>query len=423
MIILAYLLAGLITLIRVCVPVSMTALGSWPIRLALFLLWFLAVANVGGNNLRQFFRTLKARWLEMICYVLWIAILTFFWLMQNGEHGRTAFMLTNYIGTIPFYFLGTYYSVKGSTGLRMAVAIGIVVVASCLLAISVVWWNPEAVRIVHSGNIAELRAQGVGNYGELTGFAVTLPFFIAIALQSKNIVRVLGIASCVATFALSMISTLSGVIFLAGVAVAGCILYYLLFGGFRWQRFVLAIAATLMLGLAAIYVFPSVYEQAAFGKVFDKLTNTFTNLPDILSGQATDPTERYTRLLRSLQVFWDNPVIGVGLAMGPDEGGVGGHSSWGDALAWYGLLGATPYLLFHLLISRLWQAWRSDRSNTIYWGCLYSCALFIFYGIFNITSEGTLIALFLYVTAACGQRSKEPANRRGVVSARPAVNR
>lgn len=425
MTIIAYLLAGAIVLVRVCVPISATVLGGWPARLLLFLLWFLAVASVGGVNLGQFFRTLRARWAEMACYAIWVAILALFWLCQGGAHDLTSFLLFAYIGTIPFYFLGTYYSVTEGSGRRMALAMGVVVGASCLQAIPVVWQNPELVRMGAIASTDEIRSQGIGSYGDLTGFAIVLPFLITVSLQSKHLARILGIVCCVATMALLMIATLSGVILLTGMAVTGCILYYLLLGGFRLHRIILASTAVLIIGLAAIYVFPSVYGRADIGRFYDKLVNTFLSLPDILTGQAIDLTQRYSLMLESLQVFLENPVIGASFgARGVGTTGVGGHSSWLDALALYGLIGSVPYLLFHLLVfRRLWQAWRGDRINALYWGCLLSCALYLFYGFFNVTSQGTTIALFLYVTAAGGQRSNLPTSRQGSVSVRPTVNR
>ena len=420
-----YLLAGLIVLVRVCVPVSLTFMGGWPVRLLLFFLWLLAIAVVGGSSLGQFFSKLKARWAEVACYSIWVAILGFFWMTQGGEHVLTSFLLNAYIGTIPFYVLGTYYSVDAGKGRGMALATGMVVGASCLIAIPVVWQDPSLVRMGSITLTAETRSLGIGSYADLTGFAIVLPFFIVASLQSKHLARLVGIASCLATVAFLLIATFAGVILLTGMAVAGSAVYYLLLGGLRWRRILLTSTAAVAMGLAAIYLFPSVYERADIGQFYDKLANTFSSLSDIFSGETKDPTQRYSLMLDSLQVFLDNPVMGVGMeSRGIGTAGTGGHSSWIDALANYGLFGGVPYLMFHLLVlRRLWQAWRGDRQNAMYWGCLLSCAVYMFYGIFNVTTQGTTVALFLYVTAAGGQRSKVTANRQAPVFAHPKVNR
>jgi hypothetical protein len=175
--------------------------------------------------------------------------------------------------------------------------------------------------------------------------------------------------------------------------------------------------AVVLLVLTAMYVFPSVYERASIGKFYDKLANTFASLSGIISGESRDPTQRYALMLNSLDVFLDNPVIGASMGIKGDTAGTGGHSSWMDALANYGLFGGIPYLLFHgLIFYRLWKTWRSDRRNALHWGCLLSCALYLFYGLFNVTTQGTTVALFMYVTAAGGKRPQVP-----VVVRRPPV--
>jgi O-antigen ligase len=258
----------------------------------------------------------------------------------------------------------------------------------------------------------------VGNYGELTGFAITLSLFIVVSLQTKGIYRLIGLSACAISFVLSMISTLSGVILLAGLSVSGCLVYYLFLGGIRMRRVFFGSLALLVLVLAAMIFFPSVYERSAFGQFFDKLLNTFSSMQDIVSGNAKDPTARFPLMMQSLNVFRSNPILGVGIGMGADGGNVGDHSSWIDALAWYGVLGAFPYLLLHgLIFRRLWKAWWCERQNALYWSCLLTCALYLCYGVFNIISESTLVALFMYVTATSGQPGATPDNRRKKVAA------
>ena len=189
MTIIAYVLAAAIVLVRVCVPISMTALGGWPIRLALFVLWCLVIAGAGRENLGRFFRTLRARWAEMACYAAWVAVLAFYWLVQGGNHLLTAALLNIYIGTFPFYLLGAYYSVSDAAGRRMALAMALVVGASCLQAIPTVWQNPELVRMGAIISTAETRSLGIGSYGDLTGFAIVIPFLVTASLQSKHFAR------------------------------------------------------------------------------------------------------------------------------------------------------------------------------------------------------------------------------------------
>ena len=414
-----YLLAGLIVLVRVYVPISITVLGLWPLRFSLFFLWFLAVKNVGGPSWRNFVRTLRSRSTEMTYYGIWVAVLTCFWLLQQGEHLLTSYLLTAYIGAIPFYFVGTYFSVSENKGRRMALATAVVVGITCLIAIPNVWQDPTLVRMGAIDSTAETRSLGIGSYGDLTGFGIVLPFFISSAFQSRRFARMLGIVACGATVALLMISTFSGMILLAGMAVTGCILYYLFLGGIHLRRTLWTSAAVMVVGVATIALFPGVSERGQFA--FDKLGTTSASLPDILAGEADDPTQRYTLMLTSLSVFLEYPIFGNSLVRETTwTPRIGGHSSWIDALAIFGVVGCIPYIMWHLFVARrLWRAWRSDRTNAVYWGCLLSCGLYLFYGFFNVTTQSTTIALFVYVIAAGGQPTLPP-RRRPVWISRPA---
>lgn len=406
-----YLLAGLIVLVRVYVPINMSVLGQWPVRFTLLILWYLAIKGQGGTDWQNFVRTLRGRSREMACYMAWLAVLTCFWIVQGGEHVSTSWLLTAYIGAIPFYFLGTYFTISGRKGRGLALAVAIVVGATCLMAIPSVWKDPGLVRLGAIDMTSETRSLGIGSYGDLTGFAVILPFTVTVVLGSHRAVRILGIAACGATVALLIISTFSGLILLTGMAMAGCALYYLALGGTTLRRVLWVLVAAIAIGVAAVAAFPGVYERTAFA--FDKIGTTATFLPEILSGEQDDPTMRYELMLQSLSVFVDNPVVGTALvAAGVGTPGTGGHSSWIDALANYGLLGCMPYILWHVLVvQRLWRLWRSDRANAVYWGCLLSGGLYLFYGLFNVTTQPTTVALFMYVVAA-GGRTMIPLDRR-----------
>jgi len=416
MISIAHLIAVLILISRIYVPISMTVLGSWPVRFLLFFLWYHLIVRAGGGKLRQFYRILRGRRAEMRWYTIWLLLLLLFVVVQSGEHSFTNGLLTAYIGTIPFYLLGSYYWINGGNkqNITMALMVVVVVGISSLQAIPVIWKNPHIVRVGLITANAEIRSLGIGSYGDFTGFAIVLPFLIttSLSLQNKPFFRILGAASCFLILVLMMISTLSGVLLLTAMALTSCTLYYMILGGVRFNRILSVLVGILGIYLVAVQVFPSIYERKEFGFFYDKLRNTILFAPEIVAGQEKDPTYRYGLMIRSLNLFLENPVLGVGIL--PNEGGMprtGGHSSWMDVFANYGLFGGIPYLLFHLLIlRRLWKAWRSKRQNALSWGCLTSCVFYIFYGFFNVTTQSTTIALFLYVTSACWQKPKALAN-------------
>ena len=361
-----------------------------------------------GNRRRRFLNSLHAQRGELVFYSLWLGVLLFFWVSQDGEHLLTSFLLSAYIGTIPFYLLGTYYAVPERDGPRMALGMALVVGASCLQAIPVVWQNPGLVRLGAIELTPETRALGIGNYAELTGFAVALPFFLTTALGTKHVWRILGVMSCAAIAALSLIATLSGTILLTTLGLIGCALFYLFLGGIRKRRLITTAVAVVGVSVLATMMLPQLYDIPEIGGRYQKLVNTFSDLPNILAGRASDPTYRYELMIQSLGIFIEHPAIGVALeARGAGTEGTGGHSSWVDALASYGLFGGMPYLLFHLLVlRRLWRAWTVERQNAMRWGCLLSCLLYLFYGFFNVTSQGTTVALFLFIAGVGGHKPR-----------------
>src|ERR1017187_3300400 len=304
-----YLLAGLIVLVRVYIPISMSVLGQWPARFLLFILWYIAIRSVGGSDWMNFVRALRARSREMAYYAAWLAVLTCFWLVQNGGHLLTFFLLTAYIGAIPFYFVGTYFAVSEGKGRGMALGMAIVIGVTSLIAIPSVWQDPSLVRLGAIDITPETRSLGIGGYGDLTGFAIILPFLFTVALGSHRAARILGIAACGATVAMLIISTFSGMILLTGMAMAGCAIYYLTLGGATLRRTLWVSVAAMAIGVVAVAAFPSVYERAAFA--FDRLGTTATFLPDILSGELDDPTLRYELMLKSLSVFVHNPIVEI----------------------------------------------------------------------------------------------------------------
>lgn len=422
---LIHLVAGLIVLARLYVPIGATVIAGWPVRLALFALWWLATLRGPANRRRRFLSSLHNQRGELASYAAWIAVLVLFWVSQDGEHQLTSYLVSAYIGTIPFYLLGTYYSVFERDGPRMALAMALVVGASSLQALPAVWQDPGLVRLGAIDLTPETRSLGIGSYAELTGFAIALPFLLTTSLGAKHVWRILGVVACSAIAALSLIATFSGTILLTVLGLSGCAVFYVLLGGIRRNRLIAGAAAIASASILATVMLPRLYEVPEIGSRYERLADTFSNLPDILARRTADPTYRYELMIQSFGVFIEHPAIGVALeAKGVGTEGTGGHSSWVDALANYGVLGGFPYLLFHLLVlRRLWRAWNAERSNALTWGCLLSCLLYLFYGFFNVTTQGATVALFLFIAGAGGHKPRSMARRDQCVVSRAPVRR
>jgi O-antigen ligase len=119
------------------------------------------------------------------------------------------------------------------------------------------------------------------------------------------------------------------------------------------------------------------------------------------------------------QISWDtfseHPLFGIGASTLQDNENlsrdVGGHASWVDQLAEYGIVGFGFYLLFLVLgIRRVWLEYRYGDNALVNGGRLVACALFVIAGfvdpvIFNIP----LAPLFYFLALGPISRLRAPA--------------
>lgn len=104
----------------------------------------------------------------------------------------------------------------------------------------------------------------------------------------------------------------------------------------------------------------------AFAKFSQLVAAIFTATPadDMTSSLEAASSMRSTLLLRSLDTFLQNPLIGHGLS-GESDTAVGGHSFFFDTAATFGLMGLVPTLVFFGLIS--FSLWRSRTGSGPSW--------------------------------------------------------
>ena len=89
---------------------------------------------------------------------------------------------------------------------------------------------------------------------------------------------------------------------------------------------------------------------------------------------------RLTLYRTSLQTFLQNPLFGIGPAINEFVRGIGGHSTWLDYLAMYGLLGFGFFIAFHVLLYR--RIWKNTSGSERFYRCL-TFWIFTFYGLVN----------------------------------------
>jgi O-antigen ligase len=198
---------------------------------------------------------------------------------------------------------------------------------------------------------ADYALRGVGDYHLYTALAVLSPALLgAIVTLPWKYAMVPG--ACFAAILSSVaLSTFSGA---AAVAVLGIIMFLGLKGwhqgGRKWLFIpAVVIGSFVLLGLVGA----ALTEVAQIEMVTSKLNRLFEGVANdgMVRG---DSTGRGYFAMLSLNSFLQHPFFGVGMVTTSDRNDslyvlVGGHCSWLDQLAEYGLVGFAPFLAFWAL--------------------------------------------------------------------------
>jgi O-antigen ligase len=186
----------------------------------------------------------------------------------------------------------------------------------------------------------------------------------------------------------------------------------------------------LALALAASAWF-YVLEQTQQGiGLWDKLVLQTQSISELglLEG---DNTGRSDLWLASFSTFLAHPWLGVGSAVGSINAlslnAVGGHSSWLDNLAQYGILGGSWYFLFLFsVVRRAYRAYRANTRSITSLARLIGALLFVLGGSYNpVVFSIQLEALFfLFVmVGATGQKGEALATESDARSAQTGSRR
>jgi O-antigen ligase len=241
---------------------------------------------------------------------------------------------------------------------------------------------------------------GVGEYSLYAALAISLPIMLAFALSLTGIKRILTFASSAAVLASILLSTFTGA---SSLAVTGLIMMAFALTAYSRERSVKKFFYVVFLvGLlsGAIYF---VSDTKQFGFVFQKASViTGDSLKEgVVEG---DYSLRGYLALQSFLTFCDNPFFGIGPYTGAINsfvltgGHFGGHSSWIDGLAEYGLFGFGLYLLFlGAIFVQLYREFKSNRRDLFAQARLISFILFIIGGTINpVIYNKQIIFLFYF---------------------------
>lgn len=370
-------------------PLASTAGRGLRLSWVLFSAWAVTIVFVERSPLRAFARELGRRQLEIVGLGGWLTVVLANYMMSRGYTGWPHLMYT--VTLVMTYTMAVYYAAIAGPSYRLILWIVICAIGlTALWSVPVLWQNPGISRELMSPALAQESLDGgipiaLGSYGTYTSGAIAFPILLAFALRSRGATRLMALVSCVAIALAIVLAT-----FTASVVVLalGIVLFFVLAfrgSGDRERKRQLTLAAALTAG-CVIWVW-HVGDSAQVKYVTEKFTRLVTGV-QAYGVVAGDDSGRGELMTVSWQTFTSHPLIGIGPSTLQENPNlyrfVGGHSSWVDQLAEYGILGFGWYLLFlFACLLRVLRAFVANRGDMLAAGRMATCLLFIVMGFAN----------------------------------------
>ena len=357
-----------------------------------YLLWLLTVFTGNSLALKKTVFELRLRRFEITFLFLWLMVVMFNATLERGNTWDLHLIIM--ITMCMVISMTLYYAAQRNGSYETFVKIILLVFGiEVIRSLPHLWSTPSLARIITGGeaNPQEMMSAGkagVGAYGYYTGLAIVLPSVITITITSRGITRIL-LCFFIAAITLAIsISTFMGAIFLMLLGFCCLAFFHIIYGKLKQKIFILYGVVFVLFFVAWITKLDDI-EQVMY--VANKIERQFSSVTadGIIGG---DETGRSDLWLASMNTFLNYPLVGIGATTNrenPDLGvRVGGHSSWLDQLAEYGIVGFGCYLFFFsLAIKRIVIAFRNEKSlnnaKICYLGQLISIALFVVGGIYN----------------------------------------
>ncbi len=383
--------------------------NSW----AVYSLWLLTTFFWNHGSLNNTYIELKRRKYEVFSLVSWLIVVILNAVLTHGFTGDLHFFTMLTMSMV--IFMQISYSAQRDGSASVLLVTVILIGVEVLRSIPTLWSQPALARIIMGvaatpEMIAEAGVASVGQYGYYTGLAIVLPIIVTRAVVSNGTKAIaLWIIAGAIAFAVS-IATFMGAILLMflGLVILG--IFHITYAKSSIKTLLLYVGAVAVLVVTSMSVLGEI-EQVSY--VADKATNQFSGIKDrgIKEG---DVTERSDLFGLSFNTFLENPLLGVGPVTNRENPilftKIGGHSSWLDQLAEYGMLGFCFYILFiGLVIRRITKSFLLEKKisdiKICCLGQLTSCFLFILGGIYDPVIVVTEIFVLFYFMSSISATS------------------
>ena len=291
-------------------------------------------------------------------------------------------------------FLCCFYLLHDTRALRRIRMLSVIVLAAATAyGISIAYAEPGVGRILamHKSVVLEygfdpdaLTLRGVPGYAVIYTLAMVGLILVSWTQDAKSISRTMFatyVAALILLFAHVVLSTLTLAVFVGGaIFVSGLVL------AVWWSSIRHRMAVVCGIVLVTLALCQLEHVQFVLAKTSRLATGMSTQ--GIKDG---DETGRGERLFRSLNTFFENPLVGCDFNAEKLEKGIGEHSSLVDPLGMYGILGCVPIFLYHFIIVRNGlRTWNANRKNMRGIGEL---GAWVFYGVCSFWNTTTYTVL------------------------------
>lgn len=386
--------AAVVTLQGVSTILSKGLLPLFGVTVAIYSLVMLAQPR---DVLRRVYRALFVE-TDSVLLVGWTLVVFVTALLGRGK-SSDMHLLFEIIALVMFW-LSKSTTVMGRGHSTVVYAATVALGAINLVAIPSLLRDASLSRDYMDGRIARDSAEafGVGDVYIYNGYAIVLPVMLAISLGLRGWKRAVGVAACGCILVATVVATYAASFAIAIVGMSLLAVWPLLRSSYSFVGKVMWMACLVGFVAAAVVI---AKDLTQIGFASSKLARIVQGVSSegVVAG---DETGRGGLVSMSFDTFLSNPFLGIGPYSGSalvNEGGIGGHCSWVDQLAEYGVLGFGVYAVFFVVAARrLMRAFMAQPTLRT-WSSLVSVALFAVAGAIDPVLMSYLVApLFYFVT-------------------------
>ncbi|MFH1993181.1 MAG: O-antigen ligase family protein [Pseudomonadota bacterium] len=395
--------AGLIFLISLVSP-FVGAIGhglktTWPA----FLLWTLAIIFDRTVERKAILNVIVRQRFELLMLVCWTLVVLINFILGRGYTGGL-----HLINTLTFdmlVFFGIIYTAKKDDSYKiMAIWFFVLIGFEVIRSIPVILSQPFLARNITTTMSITSESAGlssVGEYTYYTGLANIFPALLGISLISSGFRKIelllfcgfIGFAIAMSTLLGAFLLMISGICFM--FILTPILKYRLKLGPFLLLFIFIIVAICVW----QYYLNTSVQGFFLTEKLIRQVDSVFTR--GLFLGDLTNRSALWEMSINTIQKY---PFFGVGPSTGTYNPYyltyVGGHSSWLDLPAEYGLIGFGFFVAFlFAAMKRTFNVFRYSK-NIYSLGCIVSCIIIIIGGSFNPSGIGsiafTLVQFFVF---------------------------